>query len=193
MKTPHELADSRLDWPDEHRKRAASLRRLAGGLNAEARRAEDSGLSKQELLKLTAASEVLSKLGKAYSDAGVLAQQRRDDKERLRKLIRTSMGENFCRLKTIPERVALIAAVRSFVLRSWSPDMSTQDLDSHFQEAIDSLVAILADLAKTRSVPEVVLEAWDKFTQNQHELEAKHVKVIGMLVVDEAKRQENDR
>lgn len=65
MKSASELAASRLDSPDAHKKRATSLRRLAGSLNSEAGRVEKTGLSEEELRTLRNAEAILVRLAKA--------------------------------------------------------------------------------------------------------------------------------
>lgn len=178
MKSASELAASRLDSPESHKKRASSLRRLSGSLNSEAARAEITGLSQEELRTLRNAEAVLDRLAKAYTAASKLAQQRQQDEDRAEKVIRASMEANFLGLKTVGERVALIAAVQSYVLRGGSNIKTPRDLDFYFDDSITHLVTTLARTAQSRSAALVVQEAWETFNAARAELEGKHKDLI---------------
>lgn len=183
MKTSAELAASPLDSAAAHKQRSASLRRLAGGLKSEALRAEATGLSEMELGALRAAEVVLEALASAYTGASKHAQQRSDDRDRAERAVREAMADNFSCLKTIPERVALIAAVKSYILRDGTRVETVRDLDYWFRDAINELVYRLAGQAKDRAASSVVQEAWEKFSGARNELEAQFVALIGQLVV----------
>lgn len=88
------------------------------------------------------------------------------------------MAGNFLGLKTVAERVALIAAVQSYILRSGSLVMSPGDLQHYFDDSIKHLVTTLARTAKGRPAAVVVQEAWDTFNAARVELEGKHKDLI---------------
>lgn len=178
MKSASELAASRLDSPDSHKKRATSLRRLAGSLNSEAGRVEKTGLSEEELRTLMNAEAILVRLAKAYTGASILAQQRLQDDDRAEKAISAAMESNFLGLKTVAERVALIAAVQSYILRSGSLVTSPGDLQHYFDDSIKHLVTTLSRTAKGRPAAVVVQEAWDTFNAARVALESKHKDLI---------------
>lgn len=184
MKSASELAASRLDSPDSHKKRATSLRRLAGGLNSEAARVETTGLSQEEQRTLRNAEAVLDRLAKAYTAASKLAQQRLQDDARAEKSISAAMEGNFLGLKTVGERVALIAAVQSYVLRSGSIIKTSRDLDVYFDDSIRHLVTTLARTAKGRTAALVVQEAWETFNAARADLQGKHKDLIEGLAKD---------
>ena len=186
MKTPTELASFSLDSPDSHKRRATTLRRLAGGVKTEIRCAERTGLSVKELRTLQEAEGVLERLATAFSQARKLTQRRFDDKEKAEKAIRAAMAGNFDKLATIPERVAFVAAVRSYVLKPGTTD-TLRDLDYWFREAIESLAYTLAGQTKGQLATTVVAEAWGKFDEARAELEAKHSHLIGRLVIEAGK------
>ena len=186
MKKPADLASSILDGPDTLKRRATTLRRLAGGLKTEIASAERTGLSDTELRTLEGALGVLEGLATAYSKACTLAQRRREEQAKAEKAIRAAMNANFDKLATIPERVALVAAVNSYVLKPGTTD-SPKDLDYWFREAVDSLAYRLAGQIKGQHATVVVAEAWAKFEKARAELEAKHCHLIGRLVIEAGK------
>lgn len=179
VKTPSELAASTLDSPDSHKRRATNLRRLAGGLASEAKGAERTGLTEKELRTIREAVGVLEGLATAYSKARTLAQQRWDEKAKVEKAIRAAMVGNFGTLATIPERVAFVSSVKSYVLKQGAMDL--RDLDYWFREAMDSLAYTLAGQCNGQHATTVVSEAWGKFVAARGELEAKHGQLINRL------------
>ena len=186
MKSPADLASSILDGPDALKRRATTIRRLAGGLKTEIAIADRTGLSDTELRTLKGTLGVLEGLATAYSKASTLAQRRREEQAKAEKAIRAAMDANFGKLSTIPERVAFVAAVTSHVLKPGTTD-SPKDLDYWFREAIDSLAYTLAGQAKGQPATIVVAEAWGKFEKARAELEAKHCHLIGRLVIEAGK------
>lgn len=184
MKTSAELAEFRLDSPDAHKKRAAVLRRLSGGLDREIKRADASGLSRDDVQALQKAEAVLDGLAKAYAGAGKLAQARWDAEARMEKAIRLAMADNFNQLALVPDRVALIAAVKSHLLRNGTSIRSLRDLDFWFRDALDSLAYTLAVQAKTLEAKQVVHEAWEKFSAARGDLVSKHLALVGQLALE---------
>lgn len=190
MKTAKELASSTLDSPDAHKRRALAVRRLAGGVRTEIERKGQTGLSDKEVRVLQEAVLVFEKLSTEFQKAQALAQVRRDGKIAAEREVKSAMLANFGKLASIADRVALVAAVRSYSLRKGDVK-SMQDLCYAFDEAIDSLSYQLAEAAITRRAADVVAEAWLKFDAKRLELADTHAMVIGQLAVAGGNRNIN--
>lgn len=180
MKNAKELASDMLDSPESHARRATSLRRLGGGISAEAGRRSQTGLSDEEARTLQAALGILEGLAAEYQKAGVLAQSRRDGRNASEREVRAAMQKNFRRLTSIADRVALIAAVQSYRLRSGGIT-TMADVRDGFDDAIDSLESRLAEKAIGKNVHEVVAEAWSKFEANRIDLAEQHAILVEHL------------
>ena len=181
MKTSSELAESRLDGPAVHKRRATQLRRVAGGIRTELASAATTGLSTAEIKKLTEAASLLEELAGKYRAAEKLAKKRQDEFERIRKQVYSLMAPTFGALKGIEDRVALIAAVQSYQLRR-SMIMDLGDLDFYAKDALDSLTHTLARQAETRAATEVVAEAWRKFEEGRGRLITEFMPCVDRLV-----------
>lgn len=129
------------------------------------------------------AVSVLDKLATAYAKAGKLAQQRRDAEDRMEKAVRAAMIKDFSQLTSVADRVALIAAVKSYVLRNSAAVWSLRDLDYWFRDALDSLAYSLAGQAGGLEAEVLVSEAWAKFSAGRGELEIKYKALIEKLMV----------
>lgn len=186
MKTSSELAESRLDGPTVHKRRATQLKRVAGGIRSELASVATTGLSAAEIKKLTEAAAVLEDLAGKYSAAEKLAKKREDEYERKRKQIHSLMAPTFGTLKSIEDRVALIAAVQSYQLRR-SLIVDIGDLDFYAKDALESLTHTLTRQAETRAAPEVVADAWLKFEEGRGRLIQEFQQCVDRLVASGGK------
>jgi hypothetical protein len=183
MKSAKELAATFSTSPEEQKRQAVALRRLAGGVRAAAERKESTGLSDKEVKALLSAVAVLDGLATAHSKAQKLVQQSRDAQEAAERAVRAEMKANFDKLETVPDRVALIAAVSSYLLRDRL--ISTlSDMNFHFKDSIDGLSYSLSKkVAAGRSAQEVVTEAWAVFEAGRADLREKHAQQIRHLAL----------
>lgn len=127
------------------------------------------------------AVSVLDKLATAYAKAGKLAQQRRDAEDRMEKAVRAAMIKDFSQLTSVADRVVLIAAVKSYILRNGAAVWSLRDLDYWFLDALDSLAYTLAGQEGGLEAEVLVSEAWAKFSAGRGELEIKYKALIEKL------------
>jgi hypothetical protein len=125
---------------------------------------------------------ILEKLAGAYQKAKPVAQVRRDNGAAEERAVRAAMQENFVKLTSIADKVALVAAVRSYLLRQGRVE-TLEDLRYAFDEAIDGLVYQLALPATKRKAQEVVAEAWAKFEEKRIELADTHATIVGRLAI----------
>lgn len=183
MKTAKELAATFSTSPEEQKRQAMALRRLAGGVRAAAERKDWTGLSDKEVKALLSAVAVLDTLATTHLKAQKLVQQSRDAQEAAECAVRAEMNANFDKLETVPDKVALIAAVSSYVLRNGS--ISTlHGLDYHFKDSISGLSYSLSKkVAAGRSAQEVVTEAWAMFEAGRADLRDKHAEQIRLLAL----------
>lgn len=180
MKTPAEIVESSsLSSPEEFKRRASTTKRVAGGLRSELAAAQVAGLSKQEAKAVTDALAVLDRLAGTYKQAEKLSAKRREDKEKAQQAMRTAMASTFGALSTVADKVALIGAVSSYLLRigvihdAW-------DLNQHFKEVLDTLARLLAE-QKGNTREAAVSDAWAKFCGGRAAIEAQHQALIARL------------
>lgn len=183
MKSAQELASAFLTSPDEQKRQAVALRRLAGGVKAAADRKEVSGLSDKEVKTLLDAVTVLNTLAANHTKAQKITQQRRDAQESAERAVRAAMASNFDKLASIQDKVALIAAVSSYVLRNRLVS-TMDDLNYHFKECVKDLGYNLSTKVDAEHTPQhLVAEAWNKFESARAELQDKHAQEIGRLTL----------
>jgi len=178
MKSASEWKTDTLTNPDEHKRRATTIRRLAGGLRSEIEGHRTSGLNDKEQKVLSQAVALLESMAanrdNARKDAAIrIAAHNRREKE-----IKAAMSGSFGKLVSVPDMVSLVAAVRSYDLREWgAKDLG--DLKWYAAEALASLAYTLAKEAGPAA--EVVAAAWEKFGRARAELEAKYRPIINKL------------
>lgn len=190
MKSAQELASAFLTTPEEQKRQALALRRLAGGVRAAAGRKDSTGLSDEEVRALLDAAAVLIALAENHTKAQKLTQQKRAAREVAERSVRASMLDNFDTLKTISERIALIAAVRSYLLRDRMV-LTLDDLHYHFKECIDSLsYDLTTKVLEGRAPRDVIAEAWARFDAARPELQDRHAQDIGRLTVADERTQQ---
>lgn len=195
MKSATELAATFSTSPEEQKRQAVALRRLAGGVRAAAERKESTGLSDKEVKALLSAVAVLDTLATAHSKAQKLVQQRRDAQEVAERAIRAEMKANFGMLESVPDQVALVAAVSSYHLRDRIiPSLDT--MSYYFKDSIDGLSYSLSkEVVAGRSAQEVVAEAWAKFESGRANLRERHAEQIRILAkaAEEAQQRATKR
>lgn len=182
MKSPKELAASILTSPDEQKRQAVALRRLAGGVRAAAERKEHCGLTDKEVRTLLDAVTVLNELANRHTKAQKLKQAEYDARAAAERLVRTEMSKNFLALSDIPDQVAFIAAVSSNLLRDGRVK-TIADLKYYFDDCINSLSYRFSTDATTKSPKIVVADAWEKFEEARAGLKEKQTAVIGRLLM----------
>ena len=180
MKTARELAAGFRASPSEQKRQALSMRRLAGGVSAAADRKEFSGLTDKETETLREAAAILNSLASNHTKAANLKEKESAKREKVERAVRTAMSSNFTALTSIPDQVALISAVRSYVLRDGEVRNLT-DLKYHFEDCIDSLAYNLTTKSESESPQTVVDEAWCMFEAAKGDLLKKEAVVIGRL------------
>lgn len=190
MKSAQELAATSFTSPEEQKRQAMALRRLAGGIRAAADRRDSTGLSDKEVKTLLDAVAVLTALANNHTKAQELAQQGRDALEAAERAVRIAMGINFEKLTSVPDRVALIAAVSSYPLRDRLV-LTLGDLHYYFKDSINSLCYSLSKRAAAgRSAQDVVDEAWAKFEAGRAELRDKYSQEIRQLALAAERAQQ---
>lgn len=182
MKSAQELASSYGTSPKEQKRQALALRRLAGGLTAAIDRKDSTGLTDKEERTLRDAVAVLSTLANNHIKAEKLKQSEYDARDAAERSVRIAMGQNFIALSGIPDQVALIAAVSSYLLRDGAVK-NLADLKYHFDDNIDSLIYRLSTEAVKRTPQVVVDEAWRKFEGAKADLQEKQAAIIGRLLM----------
>jgi hypothetical protein len=182
MKTVKELVAERFEGPDSLKRRAQGLRRLCGGVRAEAERKNDTGLTDKELRTLNEAADILSTLAVRYDGAKKEKQKLLDATKAMEVKVREAMKGNFDQLKSIPDQVALIAASAEYQLRD-DRIRTLADLRDAVKENIDYLARRWAEQSMSRAPTEVVSEAWAKFENLRAGLQSKHAAVIGKLTI----------
>lgn len=180
MKTPNELAAAILTSAQTHKKRATSLRRLAGGLRSEISDAESTGLTVSELKLLNGALTQLDHMATQFAAASKIAEKEQMEKEKRAKLVRDAMNQCFGNLSTITDRVAFVAAVNSNLIRNGSAD-TPSELNSCFTDCFGRLEYRLAQQAAKSSPQVVVDEAMAKFVGAKEGLAAQHKSLIERL------------
>ena len=179
MKTPAELATSRLDSPESHKKRATSARRLAGSLRNAIFGAETAGLTEKETKALSEAAGILERLGKAYDGAKLIAARRLSYDEKREKAVRVEMARNFGALATVEDKVAFLAAMNQ--TRFLQECRNLKDLDYWVKDAFDTLVYRFATQSQDRDLAAVVAEKWAKFEEAKIGLQAQYRSSITRL------------
>lgn len=175
MKKGAEIAAEILASPEDHKRRATTLRRLAGGIRAEIR---SDILDEKEVRVLTEACAVLERMATERGKAKGIAARKQDEEARRRKVIETLIAGNFGGLSGVPEKVAFIAAAAPHTLRG-GHIRTAADLSFYLNEEIGMLVFSLA--RRDGDPAALVAAAWEKFTGARAELEAKHSALIHAL------------
>jgi len=174
------MAENLLVGSDEHKKRATLLKRLAGGLRAQA--VGELGLDERERKILAQAAGLVDRMALASASAAVLSKKRRDGLERRAQNITKAMQPTFGSLKAVSDQVAVIAAVNGSVLEE-PHRFNPRRLQEAFDEALGSLADSLARTADTRKVDQVVVQAWQKFNDAKTDLHAQHQDLIEALTI----------
>lgn len=181
MKTPAELADTIFTNAADHKRRATSLRRIAGGIEKELKAAQETGLTLDDQKALQGAIGILSRLANAYTKANDIALQRQETRTRLEKEVAQAMAGTFGALTTTSDRVALLAAIDSSPLRLGAI-LKMSDLNFWLKDAIGNLQYRLAgQVGPGKTVPAVVAEAWAKWQAGKEDIATKHAAVIALL------------
>jgi hypothetical protein len=180
MKTVKELAAERFEGPDSLKRRAQALRRLSGGLSAEAQRKNDTGLTDKELRTLNEAAHILSTLATRYDGAKKEKQKLIDATQIMEVKVREAMKGNFGQLTSVSDQVALVAASAEYQLKD-DRVRTLLDLRDAVKENTDYLARRWAEQSMMRSPTEVVSEAWTKFENVRDKLQSKHAALIERL------------
>ena len=180
MRTAKDLANDALTSETEHKRRAAALRRLAGGVRAHVDGVLD--LTAKERKALGDAQVVLERMADVSKQAAALAKKRSVDRAVREKAIRLAMKANFARLSSVGDQVALIAAVNNEVLtRAVANTDSLRRLRSEFADTLDALGRSLARQGNDKKPDELVAEAWARFERTKAAALAKHRALIDAL------------
>ncbi len=181
MKGAIELTSSLFVNSSEHKRRAATMRRLAGGLRSELASAEASGLSELERETLKNALNLLSRMANARSEATAMAKKREDDRARRASMMKKAISDNFGKLNGPMDKICLIVVMRPFgcsrpedvehlIDRIKQGDMFY--LEFYFKDALEWLIHRLSD--QPGAPDELVTAAWEKFLSARGEIEKKY-------------------
>lgn len=181
MLKPTELAAKSLISADEHKRTANTLRRLAGGLNAQ--RGNALELNDKEKGVLAEAIQLLERMAETTVQASKITKKRWDAEQTCREEIRAALRPTFGGLSTVTDKVALIGAVQSYSLKNNSEDWATNKhmLDEVFRSAIEDLPWRLARASDSRPAAEIAAEAWAKFQEGRADIEQQHASLIVAL------------
>lgn len=178
MKKPEDLAAMPLTSADEHKRRGTTLRRVAGGI--EAQLSGPFELSAQEKTLLQEAARLLNRMANISLQAAKLRQRANAAAEARRTSIKAAAASTFGSLSSVADKVALVAAVQSYSLRanSYSLSVHPHALEQLFAEAQDGLVWTLAgsDLSTPHEV--LVSQAWQKFLDGRDAILAQYKEII---------------
>lgn len=182
MKTPADLADYFGSSPKPLKDRATSLKRIATGLLHEVEGAESSGLSNNDKAKLCAAISVINTLGARYESASKILSGREKVFARTERDVKVAMQKNFNALTTIKEKVLIIAAINSHILRAGRVK-TVSDLDFYFNDSLVSIAFSITRKAIKDKIPAatVVGEYWGRWQGGLSELETQYRTVIAAL------------
>lgn len=182
MKTPVQLVDERLASPDEHGRRATSLRRLASGLKKQS--AGYLGLNQKELKLLTDAAALLEGMAAASAKAKTIASGRYAERQRRERAIREAMKNTFGSIKSVAEKVALIDFEKPYLLAAGEFTITIKDLRSlerFVADALDDLANTLAGQKADIAPIDLVANAWTKFEKARTAIELRHQALIDKL------------
>lgn len=185
MKKPEELAAAFFTSADELKKRSTALKRLMTGVANESTSKETNGLTAKEVKTLEEAAQLLGTLASQYAKAAAIRAKQQEHEAKLAKQIKAAMADNFGKLSSVEDRIALIAAVHSAYLRN-GDIVAVRDIDFYFPSCIGSLAHILLGKAKAASVATVVAEAWKTFQDGRGALVAQHRSIIDRLSAPKA-------
>jgi hypothetical protein len=181
VKKPDEMAANSLYSEKEHKTRAATLRRLAGGIRANAGSGAFVGFDVSERKLLASAATLLEAAAHASAKASSLAKGRRAAKEAREAAVLEAMSATFCKLTSAADRVALIAASGESYQLSPSFGKYTDELGRAFNDAMMSVARTLAVSAPAQAPVDIVAEAWKKFVEAKPELQHRHDALIRSL------------
>lgn len=163
---------------DQFKRQASTAKRLAGGLRSNLESAKSIGLTRSDSKVLEDAIALLNKLSSIYKQAEKLSVKKRADKEAAEKAMLTAMGSTFGSLQTVADKVALIGAVSSYLLRTGCV-RDRFDLDEHFKSTKLTLAGILVRQQKEKGA--AVAEAWEKFSNGRSDIERQYQGLIDRL------------
>ena len=180
MRTPRELASDALTSEAEHARRAAALRRLAGGIRSHSEGV--MGLSAKERKILADAQAMLERMADTSKQAAVLAKKRLSDRAQREKAIRAAMAKTFAALGSAADQVALIGAVNDEVLAAAARNGNKlRDLGAEFKATLDDLTRTLAQRDSDKPPGELVAEAWGKFQRAKPGILVKHGAIVAAV------------
>ena len=182
MKNPREISDTCWNGPDELKRTANRLKRLAGGLRSEVT-ASSHGLSEKEAAALRTALTLTDEMASRYSKAAALSKKRIEERTKAEKGLRLAMAKTFLALSSIEDKIAFIAAAHSYRLRVGSI-LSRQDLDYYFTDDLNSFIYRLSGEINDGTPTLVAADAWAKFTAARDELTQRHHELILRLSRD---------
>jgi DNA repair exonuclease SbcCD ATPase subunit len=179
MKTPKALSEGFVSAKDMATK-VSTCRRLAGGI-----RAIDTaflGLSEKDRETLTKAIALLEEISTVFDKAARLKKRADEVRAKREKEVRAAMKDNFNQLATTADKVALIAAARSYTFpyELTTRHDATYLLGSIFNDCLDSVAYEVEADAHRRAIAlqAALAEAWQRFTERRAALQDKHAQVI---------------
>lgn len=185
MKNAKTLATEPFTSTKELSTQASNLKRLTTGIDAVARR--DVGWTDKERKLLADAAALIATLSNVHAQAARIKE--RDNKQAAQResALRAALRDNFGAMQTIPDQVALVAAVASYRTRR---GFDLDELPGAVSEAIDSLVYSLARNAPYRdmSPAAAVAAAWSKFGAEAPRLHADCAGLVERLAAEQQRR-----
>jgi hypothetical protein len=179
MKTAKALSEGLLR-ASELAIKVSTCRRLAGGIRAI--HADLLDLTIKERETLSKACALLDEISTAYDKAARLRKCADEARAKREREVRAAMKDNFDQLATTADKVALIAAARSYTFpyELTTHHDATYLLGAIFQDCLDSVAYAVEADAQRRAIalPTALAEAWQRFTERRAALQDKHAHVI---------------
>ena len=185
MKKAKVIAEETFTSSTEMKNTSKKLRGLVTGISSAAKR--DVGWTDKEKKVLLEAAALLGQLANEHEEAAKI-KRRNDARQTGRQAaVRAGMRDNFLALRSVPDQVALVAAVLSYRTKA---GFGIDDLENEVKEAIDSLAYRLArnppfsDMAPAAAVA----DAWATFTAGAPKLRSDCAALIERLAAEQARR-----
>lgn len=175
MKKASDLANHIVGDSAAQKRMATTLMRAAGMVRSAI---EEGVFDAKEHKVLQDAIAVLERGAKVRRQAASLKTKEEQAAEIRRKDIRERMSGTFGALKSIDEKVALIAAVDSDRLK-YTQIRTARDVEDYFKESLNDLEWKLARQAG--DTDKVVADAWTKFCDARQRLQDQHALVIKLV------------
>lgn len=185
MKKAKALAEEKFTSSTEMQNTSKNLRRIVTSISSVADR--DVGWTVKEKKVLTEAAALLGQLANEHAEAARIKQKNDAKRADRQAAIRAAMRDSFVKLRSIPDQVALVAAVLSYRTKA---GFGIDDLENEVKEAIDSLAYRLARNAPFSDMTPAaaVAAAWSRFNDSAAQLRTDCAALIERLETERNRR-----